>query len=299
MARFMIYPYRMGSEGAQAIKAALNSESHEALLIRRENSQYQQRSTDVVISWGTPCSIPGALNANPEIAINKKDFYERLAGRGIVPPFVYTMADARRSLRFPVLCRTRVEGMDGQGIVIAETPDDLVTAPLFVELINKTEEWRVHAGRLPNGEITIIAVQKKEHRLIDGQDPRIWTGDSAFLTFDHNMPNNKVTNVVRNAMQFLPELTFGGFDVVFDGTWAYVVEVNSAPMMTERCARAYAGFFHNFLQPEVEEPVSMETVEFEPTPQDIGQVFDDLNHERIGLRAIIEGYLRYRGPNNG
>lgn len=247
--RYMIYPYRMGSEGAQALKAALNCEPDEALLIRRENSQFVQRPDDVVISWGTPCHIPGALNSNPEIAINKKDFYERLAGRNIVPPFVYTKADARRSLRFPVLCRTRIEGMDGQGIVIAETPDDLISAPLYVQLIDKTEEWRVHMGRTSDGNLVNIAVQKKLHNDIPGLDPRIWTGDSTRLTYDHNMPNNRVIDVCRDAMMLLPELTFGAFDVVVDSCIdgvAYVVEVNSAPMMTERTARAYADFFRRF-----------------------------------------------------
>jgi hypothetical protein len=50
-------------------------------------------------------------------------------------------------------------------------------------------------------------------------------------------------------MHCLPEITFGGFDVITgsDGTW--VVEVNSAPMMTAQTAEHYVNFFKAFAPP--------------------------------------------------
>lgn len=309
MTKFRIYPYKMQSAGAIALRNALDEEPDDALLIRRENSTYRPSDDHLIISWGTPAPFDNALNRRPEIAINKRDFYQRMQGIGIhalrsqhvVPPYVLDMDDARE-LTFPVLCRTRVEGADGQGIVIAETPDDLVPARLYVQLQDKIGEWRVHAGRLPNGEVTIFAVQMKRHTVTEGIDPRIWTGDSAFLTYNHDGAPECVHDVVRKAMEKLPELTFGGFDViVLDPRTACVVEVNSAPMLTARTAEKYAQFFRDYVQmrdnpvvagPPAPEPVAQESVDYEPTEDDIGSVFEDLNRERVSLRTVIAGYIR-------
>lgn len=282
--RYMIYPYMAGSQGATAIRNALDFEPDEALIIRRENSRYVQRDDDVVISWGCPCPIPGALNANPEIVINKLDFFERLAGRGLIPRFATSKAEALRSLRFPIVCRTTVEGSDGRGIVIAETPDQLINCRLYVELVNKESEWRIHAGRKPDGEITIIAEQKKLHTPTQGIDQRVWTGDSARLTYNHNGAPAAVRQVVLDSMEHLTEMTFVGFDVAFDGLNAYVLEGNSAPMMTGETARLYADFFKLFKrEPEV-------IVADEGNDQHV-PVLDVNEHPIIAeLRSLIERY---------
>lgn len=292
MTRFRIYPYKMTSEGAIAVRDALIAAGEDALLLRRENSTYTYREGDVIISWGTVAPFHNAINRDPSIAINKLDFYRRLAGLDIVPRFVTTMEQARHALRFPILCRQRVEGADGQGIVIATNREELVQAPLYVELVPKTEEWRVHGGRDREGNFTIIGVQKKLHTVVDGVHPEIWTGDSTRLS-DRFLPSDmpdEVYQVVKKAMENLPELTFGGFDVVFGELGAYVVEVNSAPMMTRATAGKYADFFRSLVTtPEPEwQPAEHEIV---PTGSSFDAPPDTWRQRYLDLEAQLTTLL--------
>src|SRR6476661_1630887 len=165
--KFWVWPYKQSSRGAIALAHALDG-----YCILRENSRYQQQEGDVIINWGDGyCRFDGALNKNPNIAIDKIAFYRRLQDTGTVPVSTTSTAGVATLMSFPVLCRTRTEGADGAGIVIAENYYDLVDAPLYVKLMPKTHEFRVHVGRFPHGQIEIIHVQPKIHQTVEGVDP--------------------------------------------------------------------------------------------------------------------------------
>ena len=58
-----------------------------------------------------------------------------------------------------VVCRTLLRGSEGRGIVVAETNEQIVPAPLYTKYFKKKKEFRVHVF---NG--TIIDVQEKRKR---------------------------------------------------------------------------------------------------------------------------------------
>ena len=58
-----------------------------------------------------------------------------------------------------VVCRTMLRSSEGRGIVLAETPEQLVQAPLYTRYFKKKYEFRVHVF---NG--TVIDVQQKRKR---------------------------------------------------------------------------------------------------------------------------------------
>lgn len=255
MSRFMILPYTAGSKSAKEIAEAVDG-----LRIKLENSTYKYKEGDLVINWGNGHPKPGLkvpkedfLNQNINICIDKREFFLRMEGKNITPAFATSREEARRHLKFPVVCRTQLEGADGQGIVIAEKPEDLVPAKLYTQLVEtNSNEYRIHAGRRFKGDIIFIAAQKKRWVAAareKGLDPRIMTGEHVVLdwTATGTLPLS-VRAVVQAAMNHMPELTFGGFDVVvgMDG-FARVVEVNSAPMMTPDTAKAYAKFFTQYV----------------------------------------------------
>ena len=273
-------------------------------LIKLTNSQYQRRDGDVVVNWGNGyCPYEFALNPRLDVTINKLTFFQRMAdasqpGQWLTPAFRTNKIDARY-MNFPVVCRTRVEGADGQGIVIAETPDELVDSRLYVEYIDKDKEYRVHVGRDPDGTVRILGIQRKNHTTIDGIDPRVWTGDSTTFSWATiaEVPES-VRAVSLACMEAMPELHFCGLDVIYhqSSNRAYVVEANSAPMLTPRTTTMYADFVRQYaVQPEPE-------VELEPVPT--GSTFDTPNEDayqmvlqnlfdgHLTLRQVVEGYLR-------
>jgi hypothetical protein len=238
---YMIYPYSSGSEGAKNISEGLGG-----MRIKRSGSTYSYKDTDVVINWGASDNpFPKALNANIASVLSKKAFFDRCKYAGITPRFAFDQA-AAKALNAKLVCRALDKGKDGEGISIWEGDGPLPNAVLYVELIAKTEEYRVHVGRTKDGEIVLIGHQRKFKK----GGGEIWTGDSCnFVWTVNGLPvvlPQAVKDVAVKALDLFGEVTFAGFDIIYDGTNAYVLEANSAPMMTPKTVECYTTFFNKF-----------------------------------------------------
>jgi hypothetical protein len=225
------------------------SEELDGKRVKLANSTYQYKPEHVLINWGNGnCPFSEALNPASAIldVIDKRKFFEMTNDSDYVPNYATTKT-AAAALKFPVVCRGTTEGHDGQGITIAETPAQLTNAPLYVEYIDKTSEYRIHVGRLPSGEVTIIGRQKKYKTENFTGDGRIWTGQETKLEWMDLAPI-PVIAAAKAVFAMFPKLTFGAFDIVYDNSSerAYVLEINSAPMMTTQSTVKYAEFFRNF-----------------------------------------------------
>lgn len=261
MERIFIYPYDQHSEGATKVAKALECQK----LLRR-GSRYQQRDGDVIVNWGaSDCPYPWAINADLRGTIDKRIFFERVGNSVNVPIALIAKrglkdrveAAKNFGFRYPVLCRTKVKAHDGDGIVIAENADQLVDAPLYVELRAKTAEYRVHMAR-KDGQVEILGVQQKflpkERK---DKDIRIrttangcyfaWTVDGEPVVLPP-----QATLACLQVFEKFPELTFGGFDVIYNKPTneAFVIEINSAPELTDKAAEMYAEFFNRFRVPQ-------------------------------------------------
>jgi hypothetical protein len=314
MTKFFIFPYTQHSEGAKAL-----AEELEGKRILREGSNYKYKDGDCIINWGaSDCPYPQALNHKVGDVIDKLAFFKRLKGTGLTPAYATSKTNAAAALTFPVFCRTKTKGRDGAGIVVADKASELVSAPLYVEGINKASEFRIHVGRLPNGEITVIGAQKKIHLATPTgenipKDSRIWCGDAVKLVWKVSgqpayIPP-AVTQVVTEAMKHFPELAFGGFDAIFDGSKAYVVEINSAPMATPETMRLYGDFFKKFTDlanlpttataaaapvaapAPVEAPVPTASVSAAAPMPTSAQVKEDIILGKLSLEQVIGGYI--------
>ncbi len=263
--KFFVYPYASGSESAKALRDEL-----EGKMILREGSQYVNKPDHVVINWGaSDCPYGMALNADVKGILNKKTFFQRLAGTGLTPPFATNPESALGALNFPIFCRTKLTGHDGEGIVIADDAAGIVPCSLYVAGVVKDAEYRVHVGRMPDGTVKIIGTQKKIHSNVPGTDTRIWVGDTTSFVWTVNgspvvLPQNAWDSVYV-AFEKFPELTFGAFDVTWNmGTnRAYVLEINSAPMKTPETTKRYGDFFKAYadaLTPPMTKEVAVTTL---------------------------------------
>ena len=264
---YRVLPYLAGSRGATALAAALPG----GRCLRLRGSQWRPRANDVVINWGNADgAVVGNYNGRCQVlngmdlrtASNKLTFFRAMRDSGnenIVPRF-WTNRQEIPDDAFPIVCRTVLAGHSGDGIVIARTRGELVAAPLYVQYVKKTDEYRVHVGRgdrpeRQNGragdQSIIIAVQRKARNRAVPDDQINWqvrNHHNGFVFVRGDVaPNPAVLDVARRALDSCG-LDFGAVDVIWNERHqrALVLEINTAPGLEGQTVEDYANFFRRF-----------------------------------------------------
>jgi hypothetical protein len=124
--------------------------------------------------------------------------------------------------------------MDGDGIIIAEKPADVVWAPLYTKFVPIETEYRIHAM----AGSAFYSNRKAKAR--SNADERIRTTSGGWY-FKHQeaLPSYTIQNAAAEAVSSL-NLAFGGVDVGVDKDGnVFVFEVNTAPEMGPNTTAAY------------------------------------------------------------
>lgn len=246
--RVKVLPYRSYSKSAKALSRALGCKR---LILDPSRSRFKPRPSDVIINWGNSTqSHRATLNASPEAllrATNKLAFFQHFQDKDYVPEF-WTNREDIPDEAFPVLARTDLCGHSGSGIVLAHDRESLVDAPLYVKYVPKTEEYRVHVGRVGD-EVTIISVQQKKRRL-DYEQPN-WQIRNYANGFTYAREGvNPPAGVFRCAVDCLLHsgLDFGAVDVGYHEKYGvFVYEINTAPGLEGSTLDDYVDYFEKVL----------------------------------------------------
>lgn len=250
-----IYSHNNG-EGSRNLARALNVKR-----LKHEGSRVRPTSRDTVINWGAselPNQFRNASVVNDPtritVATNKLSFFKAMKdvkldnGKQITPDFFTSKADAIKRLREKggaIVCRKVLSGSGGKGIVIAETEDQMVDAPLYTRYIPKQREYRIH---ILNGRI--IDQQEKARRLDEANpDWRVRNLENGFIYKREGVrPPKCVSDVALKCMSAI-RLDFGAVDVVYSekNNRAYCLEVNTAPGLEGQTVVNYARAFREFL----------------------------------------------------
>lgn len=246
---YKVFPYKQGSASAKALSLSLGGK-----VLKINGSKYRPKRGDFVINWGAgtvPDFAPATtLNSAGRVsaASNKLTSFKAFKAAGVrVPEFVETKADADGKLVFPVVCRTVLRGHSGAGIVIANTKQDLVEAPLYTQYIKKKDEYRVHVLK-----DRAFFIQRKARKL-DNENPnwqvRNLAGGFVFVETNENEVPKDVLDQSIAAIAALG-LDFGGVDVMWNERekQAYVLEVNTACGLEERTANHYRDAFLHLVE---------------------------------------------------
>jgi hypothetical protein len=222
--------------------------------IRLENSRYVPRSGDVVVNWGNSrlaslCTLNGDTGAI-ETAANKLYFFQHNEDAEWLPRF-WTEPEEINDDDFPVVARTVLTGHSGVGIVVCDSRDDLVSAPLYVKYIPKKEEYRVHVGYLPDTTMHFIAVQQKRRRL-DYAEPnwKIRNHANGFVYAREGVePPSRVIDAAHECLD-RSGLDFGAVDVIWNEhqNKAYCLEINTAPGLEGQTVLDYVNYFKSWSQ---------------------------------------------------
>lgn len=231
-----ILAYKNGSESARSLRDALGIK-----MLKKQGSKWNGKAGDTVINWGS--SAPFAGNMGAAKYLNTPEAVARAANKlttqGILSndmdarayriPYVETRKDAEEAIKRgeTIVCRTKLTGNSGDGIVIAEKVEDLVDAKLYTIYKKKQQEYRVHVF---DGKV--ISVQRKA-RVKDVEDDKVnWQvrnldGGFIFARTGFDVPRS-VTRAAKFAVKALG-LDFGAVDIGYHkvhGTFVY--EVNTA-----------------------------------------------------------------------
>jgi len=255
-ARINVYPYKLGSRSAKALSVALGGK-----VLKHVGSKFRPRHGDVVVNWGAS-NVPDfgpatTLNADVSVAQCKLASFRALEEAEVsVPVFCTTIEDAKL-MKFPVVCRTKLRGHSGDGIVIADTAEELVPAPLYTQYTKKKDEYRVHVTRKyaghvdgePNFLCDSFFIQRKARKL-EVENPnwqvRNLAGGFVFVEVEADEVPEAVLSAAEDTIEAL-NLTFGGVDVMWNEREgkAYVLECNTACGLEERTAAHYSDAIRN------------------------------------------------------
>jgi glutathione synthase/RimK-type ligase-like ATP-grasp enzyme len=225
----------------QVLKQELEHRGLNAKLIRMENSNYRQREEDLVINWGGG-GVDG-LNSRAEVAICKDVCLNTLQNNCVpCPDFTTSLESAQEWVRegSSVVCRTLTRGSGGQGIIIANSVEELVSAPLYTRYIKKREEYRVHVFA---GEV--IDVQRKARNSSVSDDSVNWqvrTHDNGFVFVRQDVELPAAARDMAIQALAATGLTFGAVDLIFNEhhNQYYVLEINTAPGLEGQTITSYA-----------------------------------------------------------
>lgn len=246
MSRIRIMPYKPGSKSAKAL-----SEGLDGMRIKMRNSKFTPREGDKIINWGSqdlPVRLRNAdiLNHPSKIrtASNKLAYFRRMVEQDeeVVPPHWENKEDIPDE-SFPVVCRTVLDGHSGAGIVIADTREDLVDAPLYVGYIKKDHEYRIHVA----GGAVISTQRKARRRSVPDEEVnwQVRNHANGFVFAREGVEAPEcVTDVAVRAVTAL-DLDFGAVDVVYNSrsNRAYAIEVNTAPGIEGTTLTDYVNYF--------------------------------------------------------
>lgn len=230
-----ILPYKPASASAKDLATALGAKR-----IKHVGGAYRGLRGDVVINWGSTkpqlfatfrervrlLNPPEAI----QVSVNKLKTFEKLKEAEVAHPewdIAKVWAEGRIRAGKKIVCRTNLEGYGGAGIVIAETVEELVDAPLYVQYVPKQEEYRVH---VMNGEA--FFVQRKARKLEVPDDQVNWKVrnlEGGFIYANQNVEvAQEVSDQAVKAVGAL-NLDFGAVDLIVTNRGkVYTLEVNTA-----------------------------------------------------------------------
>lgn len=231
-----IVPYKRGSASAKLLAKTLSEKMGETVLSGKPSAYCTN------ILWGYRNGVSTNLQPSYNIgtATNKLATFNKLKEAGVsIPDFTSNKTEAEEWIKagHTVFARQEISSSGGKGIVIcSELP--LVDAPLYVKYIKKYQEFRVHVF---NGEV--IDVQEKRRKsTVEAPNDFIRNHDNGWVFCRQSIyepAGLRETSI--NAVKAMG-LLFGAVDIIYNRYYnqVYVLEINTAPGLTDTTAHKYA-----------------------------------------------------------
>ncbi len=226
--------------------------------VRRRSSErtdFEAKSWHQFINWGSSRTI----NTKTNLVINPPEVVQRAGNKlltfqalqnkeGInIPEFTTDRGVASGWIgtgKSTVVCRTKLSGHSGDGIVLASTEDQIVDAPLYVKYVKKQREFRIHVSF---GEVIDVQEKRKRRDLPEefSTNFQVRNHHTGWVYCRENVElSEDATRMAVEACRQLG-LDFGAVDIIYNArqNLYYVLEVNTAPGLEGTTVDKYAESF--------------------------------------------------------
>jgi hypothetical protein len=153
--KLVLVPNNMGSRAAKALAQTLSQKL--GYKVFRVKPGRERGRPSFKLSPGTAKDVQ--LNAFANNDVNCPEFTR---DRNIAAGWI-AAGDS-------VMCRTLLRASEGRGIVVAETVDQLVAAPLYTRYVKKKQEFRVH---VLNGQVIDVQMKRKRRGFEGERDTKV------------------------------------------------------------------------------------------------------------------------------
>lgn len=232
MKKVAIYPYKISSESATLLADMLD------VYKVYPDRKFQPTVNHCVINWGNgneptwngthfefinkPAAVRNAINKVTALRLMRRAKVQ-------IPMFTADVDVAHQWMDQGdwVVCRGKLEGMDGAGLTLAKTEDQIIPAKMYTRYIHMQAEFRSIVWM---GQLLTVYQKKRQNGQAEKADPDIHTGSRGwcFCRDPQKVPNDIGEQSVK-AISALG-LDFGGCDVVWGkDNKSYILEVNTAP----------------------------------------------------------------------
>lgn len=249
-----LHAYKNGSESAKLLRDALGIK----MLLPAGKGKWKGKAGDKLINWG--CSTPHP-NKGLATYVNTPEAVRNAANKLITQQrFDATPAMANHTLPWTtervtahqwiengdtVVCRQKLTGNSGEGIVIAEKVEDLVDAPLYTLYKKKKDEFRVHVF---DGEIIDVQRKARKHEVEDDKvNWKVRNLDGGFIFARNNVIAPVVVRQAAVEAVKALGLVHGAVDIGHGRHGTYVYEVNTACGLAGSTLVTYAKAFAKYL----------------------------------------------------
>jgi glutathione synthase/RimK-type ligase-like ATP-grasp enzyme len=125
-----------------------------------------------------------------------------------------------------VVCRTLTKASEGKGIVLAETPEQVVVAPVYTRYKKKKREFRVHVFK----NQVVHVLEKRRKSGVQGDTKIRNTANGYVFCSDDVIEPTGIRELALKASQVTAS-DFKGVDVGYNEKKdeLFIIEVNSAP----------------------------------------------------------------------
>jgi glutathione synthase/RimK-type ligase-like ATP-grasp enzyme len=190
--------------------------------------------------WRSKTPKPNTLGLKYGNGKNKIEQYQFFKDQGIPAlPFTLSIAEAKEWVQggSAVVCRKLTNSCEGKGIVVAETPEAVCSAPVYTKYLPKKKEFRVHVFK---GHVVTV-LEKRRKKGVDADTKiRNTANGYVFCREDVVVPEGLHDLAIKAAK--VSSSDFQGVDIGFNvkKNQLFVIEVNSGPGMEGTTVQEYA-----------------------------------------------------------
>lgn len=236
--QFRIIPYSITSESAALVATKMTELA--GYKVEAGAPSYDHRN----LLWGSSAIQMQTLQPTAAINIAKSKLatFNALKSANVsIPDFSTLKQEAEEWVRAgtTVFVRKKLNASSGRGIVVSSKLP-LEDAPLYVKSVSKTKEFRVHVVA-----DQVIDLQEKRRKNGSKVNEMIRNLDNGWVFCRQNIIVPTGLKELGIAAVKAIGLLFGAVDVIFDAAAnkLYVLEVNTAPGLTNSTAINYAKAF--------------------------------------------------------